>query len=267
MPKENTTLAQQVGIASVAAVAEGTVNHPFQIMKIRYQTLQHFTWEPRVLYRGFFPSAASMIPITMAQMGAYHVFQNVFFSGSNNPWSNGASGFAAGFVPAGIACPVEMIMTNMKKDSSFVATAQSLINYGGMKHLFTGFIMTAVRDGIFTAGYLVAPDYIKSLVQPWFKTEDGAAFGSKIIAGVGAAVLSQPLDTVKTAQQSAVQSVQDAIKAPFKGGAFRNVRIVSAVCIMSTVKDKGNAFFKQRNDVTESNANSMQKAPSRGFSG
>ena len=267
MPKENPTLAQEATSGCVAAVSEVLVNHPFWTIKTRRQQGMPFTLSPRVLYSGFFPNMASMMPITAAQMGSFHVFQSVLFADSQDAWSKAASGFSAGAVAAMFAGPVEMVMTHQEPRQRFVATAQALMKQGGVGRLYTGCAMTAMRDGGFTVGYIVAPEVIKPLMQPYFESDKAAVFWSKIVAGVGAAVASQPFDTIKTAQQSAAQSVTDAIKNPFKGGLWRGVRVVSAVYIMSSVKENMNTFFKQNIESPDSNVPREKNVPRRGFSG
>lgn len=263
MPTKNSTMSEQATAGSAAAIAEVVVNHPFWTMKTRMQTGEPFTMKPNVLYRGFKLNVASMIPITVVQMWAYSVFQSQEFAAIQNPWSMAACAFSAGAIPAVFACPVEMVMTHMKKDDKFSTIARMLMKQGGIQRLYAGFMMTAMRDGVFTIGYMVAPDFIKPKLQPYCETDESAAFWSKVVAGVGAAVVSQPFDTVKTAQQSGKQTWKDAMKNPYKGGFFRGVRVVSAVYIMSKVKDNMDMFFQHRVIAPDSTPDIQKSMPGR----
>ena len=152
-------------------------------------------------------------------------------------------------------------MTSMKEDGpTFVPTAQALIKQGGAGRLYSGFVMTALRDGCFLVGFAALPGVLEPFLKEWVKHDVYANSLSKVVSGVAAAVLSQAFDTIKTVQQIENTGMRfvDAIKKPyveqgvygyFKGGLPRGVRVASAVCIMSTVTENMNTFFKQSNKM------------------
>jgi hypothetical protein len=260
MPTDNITVSQQVASASTAACAELTVGHPLWTIKTRLQNNLYFTLNPRILYRGFVPSAASMMPITSTQMVLNHVFQNMLFSDKNNVSSQKnelAGAFFGGALAAAFACPVEMIITRMETGQAFLPITQALIKQGGFKRLYSGVVMTAMRDGCFGVGYMALPGVLEQAFSPYFE-KNHASWLAKIVAGVSSAVVSQAFDTVKTAQQSAENGMGllEAIKKPYvehglfgylKGGLPRGIRVASAVCIMSTVTKNMNTFFNHSN--------------------
>lgn len=286
MPKDNTHFYQDMFSGSIAGIAEVVCDHPLWTMKTRMQTPgMSFTINPRILYSGFWGNAASMAPITAAQMGSYRVFSTLFngVSQTSSSLSNALSAFAAGFVAATIACPAEMVMTEqvvakstqVNAKLSFMSATQNILSRGGVKHLYAGFVMTGMRDGIFAVGYITAPSLIKQMLQPYVKDDskgDKVNLLSKVVSGVGAAIASQAFDTVKTVQQTANpgQKLFDAIKKPYsqhglfgyyKGGLWRDVRVASAVCIMSTVNERMVSFFKEEHQASESNPMTAAKGP------
>ena len=168
-----------------------------------------------------------------------------------------------------------MVMTHMSMGKNFFTTAKNLINAGGVGRLYSGFAMTAMRDGWFGVGFMAAPAALEPIVRPYVKYDGQANLLSKVVAGVGAAVVSQAFDTVKTVQQTAEkgQGIYAAVKKPytehgmfgyFKGGLPRGARVASAVCIMSFVSENMNTFFTQRNKETKNSDESAQNAWTRG---
>jgi hypothetical protein len=263
MSKDDITVSQQVASGSTAACAELTVGHPLWTIKTRLQNNLRFTLNPRILYRGFAPSAASMMPITSTQMVLNHVFQSMLFASENNVSLQKiklAGAFFGGAFAATFACPVEMVITRMEVGQGFFPTTHALIKQGGFKRLYSGVVMTAMRDGCFGVGYMALPGVLEQAFSPYFE-KNHASWLAKIVAGVSSAVVSQAFDTVKTAQQSAENGMGllEAIKKPYvkhgffgylKGGLPRGIRVASAVCIMSTVTKNMNTFFNQSNDRT-----------------
>ena len=275
MPTENTTISQEVVSGSVAGFTEVFVDNPLWTIKTRMQSHQPFSWSPRVLYRGMLPNAASMVPITAIQMAVKQAFQNVFFLDSPNHTSQHevVSAYAGGVFAATVACPVEMVMTHMKEGEKFTPTARALIKQAGPGHIYSGFTMTAMRDGFFAVGFMAAPKVLKPMFRSYVKSDNQASLFSKVAAGVGAAVVSQAFDTVKTVQQASEKGMRlfDAAKKPyanhgvagyFRGGLPRGVRVASAVCIMSSVNEHMNAFFKSTNEV-ENNDKRVENTRSR----
>ncbi len=281
MAKDDITIMQQAASASAAACIELSVGHPLWTIKVGLQKGLPFTLSPSVLYRGVLGNLASMIPITVMQLASKNVIKNTVFSDSkqSSAFQNVASAAGGGAFAATLACPVEMVMTNMKEGGpGFVSTTHSLMNQGGVGRLYSGFIMTALRDGCFLVGFAALPGVLQPFLQTVVKQDGYANSLSKVASGVTAAVCSQAFDTIKTAQQTSETGMKffDAIKKPyveqglygyFKGGLPRGMRVASAVCIMSTVTENMNTFFKEQNNLqtrsaADHNNSSKTKHPS-----
>ena len=275
MPIEDSTIPQKMVSGSLAGCIEVLVNHPLWTIKNIIQTGEPFTLNPRILYCGLLPNVASMVPITATQVTAKHVFNNMLFSGSENNASlqNVITAFSAGAFAATIACPVEMVMTNMMGTKiNFISMTKTLIHQGGIGRLYSGFAMTAMRDGFFGVGYMTAPTILKPMCRSYVKTDEQADLLSKIIAGVSAAVASQAFDTIKTGQQTAKNKLGffDAVKLPyakhgvtgfFKGGLPRGARVASAIYVLSSVTDYMDTFFKQKNNPANNHSDNTQNTP------
>ena len=208
-PKEKLTVLQSVFSGSVSGALEVLVNHPLWSIKTRMQAGEAFTFNPRVLYRGLLLNTASMTPITALQVGLDRSLQNLLSNGSSELSSTKrfTSAFVAGVGSAFFCCPSEMIMTDLKKDGvSFYAAGQRLVNQGGLARLYTGLLGTALREGLFTAFFLAVTPTLKGQIKPYCQNDYAASLFAGMGSGVGATLLSQGVDTVKTIQQSSNDS-------------------------------------------------------------
>jgi hypothetical protein len=242
---------------SVAGAAEVTANHPFWTMKTRMQRKLPFTLKPNILYRGIVPNAMSMMPITALQTTTFYLLKSVFFTDTSNMTTSQLFSCAlmSGAITSAISCPTELLMTIQGEHGSFYRSGQYLVKHCGWKSIYNGIAATAMRDGIFTAGYLAGSPIVKEYIQAYTTNEFAAGIGGGIVAGLCSTVASQTADTIKTEQQSTNHQVID-IKAAsrnivsksgiyglFCGGLPRGIRVVSAVTIMSIVVESMKAKF------------------------
>ena len=264
------TVFESAFVGTVANTIEAFINYPFWTLKNRVIDGAKFTMNPNILYTGVVPFMIGTAPITGIQMGVDRGSHNVFFDQSIKPsnYQQIASAFIAGVTSAIVGCPTEMVVTQQGKfGGNFFSVATNLIQKYGLKCLSTGFFNIAMRDGIYTVGYVVGSPYIKSKIKPYCRNDFEASIVSGIGAGVPAAMASQANDTLKTIQQATdqlqpVRAVEAAKKiystqgVPgfFKGSFWRGARVASAITIIGTVKvimeeqfcnQDGNTRFKR----------------------
>ena len=250
--KTELTVMQSIVTGSIAGAVEVLVDHPLWSIKTRMQSGASFTLNPQVLYRGILPNAASMIPITAAQVGLDRFFQERFFGSNYKPTDKEklATAFAAGAGSAVFGCPTEMIMTHQK--TSFYSTGVQLVKQGGLSSLYTGLLATMLRDGMFTAFCLGVTPILKGQIERYYPHELSASVASGVIAGVGATLGTQAIDTVKTTQQAksagflaSAQSVYASrgLYGFFNGSLPRGVRVVSAVTQISLINEGMKKLF------------------------
>ena len=259
--KTYTTIIQSLITGSVAGAVEVGVNHPLWTVKIRLQCGDPFTLNPRLLYRGILPNAASMIPVTGIQVGLDRFFQHIFFK-ETNELSNAqciASAFVAGVGSAPASCATEMVLTHQKNTGwGFYAAGKYLITNHGYRNLFTGLPATMTREGVFTPFFLAVTPLLKGALQPHLSNDYAASLVAGMGSGIAATILSQAADTIKTIQQGAEQPGDVGLRAVvrelykkqgfygfFKGGIPRGARVVSAITVMGLVTEKMEALFRQ----------------------
>jgi solute carrier family 25 carnitine/acylcarnitine transporter 20/29 len=115
-----------------------------------------------------------------------------------------AAGFVGGFV-SGLACaPMELVMIQQQKfGGSALATPVRIVQQQGLVGgLMRGLTTACGREGLFTAGYLgLAPTVAMLLQEQYGVAPTQASILGAIPAGLVAATLSHPLDTIKTCMQ------------------------------------------------------------------
>jgi len=198
------------------------------------------------------------MPITATQTAMFQTVKRIFFPDASKMSSSQmiTCAFMAGVGAASIAAPTELLMTVQDKHGGFYRAAQYIMKNTGWKGIYHGFMATALRDGIFTAGYLAGSPIAKSYIQPYVTNDFAAGLCAGFTAGLISSVTSQAIDTIKTEQQSSegqqrigIVTAARKIKSSsgmigfFNGGFFRGARIMSAVTIMSMVNEKLTAKF------------------------
>ena len=76
---------------------------------------------------------------------------------------------------------------------------------GSSGNLTRGFVGCAVREGLWTVGYLSLPPIIRKSLREYdpvmFDTDNKARVPASLIGGAFACYLTQPIDTIKTCMQ------------------------------------------------------------------
>lgn len=264
-PKRKPTVSQSIVIGSVAGGVEVLADHPLWTIKTRLQQGQPFTLNPSVLYCGMIPNIASMIPITALQVGLDAGARKwVFKDAPLSDKQRMGSAFLAGVGSSFVSCPTEMVMTRQgMAASTFYEAVDSLYRSEGVRGFYRGLSATALREGGFTTFFLAGAPILKAKMKPYCSNEAVATLASGVGAGIGATMVSQAFDTIKTVQQTAKTPLQvtqavtniysgQGVYGFFKGSIPRGTRVASAVTIMGAVKEKLEEYCSSLNDSTSS---------------
>ncbi|CDZ77763.1 Mitochondrial carrier protein [Legionella massiliensis] len=272
--KNGLSVFRSILAGSVTGAFEVLVDHPLWSIKTRLQNDAPFTLNPRILYKGILPNAASMIPITAVQVGLNSFFQKWFFD-SRYALSNSqqmASAFAAGVGSALISCPTEMVMTHQR--ASFLSTGRYLFQQGGMPRLYTGMMATMLREGMFSTFFLAVTPLLKDNFRQYCPNDYAASLLAGMLAGIGATLASQGFDVVKSKQQSyATANPAGFFKTTqtlyashgaygfFKGSLPRGLRVMSAVTLMSWMNEKMAEILAQNRVEEADSPSEMTRRP------
>lgn len=266
---------QSMLIGSISGATEVAVDHPLWMIKTRMQQNESLTFNPRILYRGIIPNAASMIPITATQVGLNSLFQSMFHNDPNDISNiqRICNAFFAGVGSSFVSCPTERIMTYQSKTGTgFLKTGTQLMSQGGLGGCYAGLMATMLREGMFSAFFLAVTPILKAEIKPHCSNDYAASLIAGMSAGIGATIASQSVDTIKTIQQSAetkkpigfIEATKKiysshGCKGFFKGSIPRGARVMSAVTIMGWVNEQLEAEFTRNKDESKDNSRPATK--------
>jgi hypothetical protein len=242
-----------VGIA--AGVIEVTILQPMLYWKNATQQKLQLTLSPRVVYRGLAMSITNMGILTGLQFPLANAVAMSLTGGVKRPLSNFeaiASSFTGGLISGVVCCPMELVMVQQQRfGGSVVSTPARLINAHGLSILSRGLITSCGREALFTAGYLgIGPVIAKEIRQRYDVNAGSAKLLGAAGAGVIAATLSHPLDTIKTCMQGDIERkrfgsfsetartlfAEGGLGRFFSGWSWRTGRMMCAVFIMGECK-------------------------------
>jgi len=201
-------------------------------------------------------SIINMSVLTGAQFPLTGAVSKAITGGSDRAMSDGekvAAGFMGGALSGVICAPMELVMIQQQRfGTSLVSAAGRIISEYGAPTLFRGLSTSCGREGLFTAGYLgIGPVFGEKLQQNFGVSKAVSGFAGAVGAGMIAATLSHPLDTIKTCMQGDVEqktyksisqtvttlySSEGGTSRFFRGWAWRTGRMILAIFLLGQVK-------------------------------
>eukprot|EP00586_Coscinodiscus_wailesii_P018294 CAMPEP_0172494784 /NCGR_PEP_ID=MMETSP1066-20121228/56836_1 /TAXON_ID=671091 /ORGANISM="Coscinodiscus wailesii, Strain CCMP2513" /LENGTH=269 /DNA_ID=CAMNT_0013266039 /DNA_START=143 /DNA_END=952 /DNA_ORIENTATION=- len=249
---QNATVGMTVGVIEVLCL------QPFNYCKNMIQQGQPLTLDPRKLYRGVGANCVNMGSCTMIQFAVGGSLKT-FVQGEDKSRRLSLAeemmcGIGAGSVSALVGSPLELIMIQQqRKGGSTVAT---IGNVATPSIISRGIVGTAVREALWTCGYLSIPPIVRHQLMTnypdTFDTNDKARVPAALLGGFFACYLTQPFDTIKTCMQGDIERTkfgtltqtgkvvyaESGIPGFYRGATFRYGRMVCAVFMMDFLKEK-----------------------------
>lgn len=267
-------------IGAGAGVVEVMLLHPLVSVKNALQEKRPINFAPRALYRGVLANASSFAPITMLQcvtVARHSLFHsdgpvllrrfgvNRLLERRLSVDGDGASfssvqhvavAATAGAVSSCLSNPCELVILQQQRNCSpLTATVTQLLRTHGVTIFARGAAPCILREAIYTGGYLGTAPIVSGLLRTLPSLHDAPAAAQLIGAmasGATAAVLTQPLDTIKTRMQGDLMDVdrsysslaraastlwaEGGVKALWAGLLPRGSRIICATIILSQAK-------------------------------
>ena len=247
-------------LGGASGIVEVSVNQPIVYWKNSVQQRKKIKWRhPSVWYRGYSVNAGSMAPITAIQMGANSVLASMLKEEGEEEISDNKRIFVsglAGMISALVSSPAELAMIQQQNNGKGLHATVAEIFKSGRSTIFRGLIPTAIRDGMFTAGYITVAPLVQREIQEVlrnqfdgeldekFDTEFAASIAAGAITGAGVAISTQPWDMIKTTMQSKQgdATIRETIRSLYqeggvvhfwRGGIGRGTRIVLAITLMN----------------------------------
>jgi len=241
-------------------VASGTIEvcllQPMLYCKNAAQQGLPLTLNPAVLYRGISMSVVNMSILTGVQFPLMGAVSRAVAQGEERKLTGSeqvGAGFIAGALSVFVCAPMELIMIQQqRKGTSLVEATRRIVSERGPLTLFRGLETSCGREGLFTAGYLgMGPVFAEALRKNYDMSTATSNFAGAAGAGMIAATLSHPLDTIKTCMQGDVERAtysdfmgtartllqQEGIGRFFNGWAFRTSRMICAIWLIGQCKN------------------------------
>lgn len=250
---------ENLGVGALGGALEVSIQMPILTFKFCVQEGRALPTSAAGWYRGVGVQAGTVAPITAIQMMVNGFLGKVALRGDVRELTDQekiVTAFGAGAISALVYSPVDLVTIQQQKlAKNPLATLKHLVNNHGVSSLLRGFSACAVRESIYTAGYLgLAPVATSALCEKVAFFQDkpfAAGFTGACFAGTLAALLTHPADTAKTCVQSDMMGTQWAsaravvpkliaeggIGSLYKGGLARTVRLCGAFFICMTLRE------------------------------
>lgn len=247
---------QNATVGMVVGVIEVTLLQPLNYCKNMIQQGRPISFNPMVMYRGVGANMVNMGSCTMLQFTMGGKLKQLVLEGENRPLSIAeemACGIGAGTFSALVGSPLELVMIQQQRTG--LNTLQTVKSIATPSLASRGFIGAAVREALWTCGYLSIPAIVKPRIMAafpeTFDTNEKARVPASLLGGLFACYLTHPFDTIKTCMQGDIKREkfgtltqtakvlygESNIPGFYRGAAFRYGRMVIAVGMMDTLKE------------------------------
>mmetsp|Transcript_13453 Transcript_13453/g.33007 ORF Transcript_13453/g.33007 Transcript_13453/m.33007 type:complete len:270 (+) Transcript_13453:183-992(+) len=245
---QNAILGMTAGVLEVIAL------QPMNYWKNAAQQGLPLTLNPRYLYRGLGPNCINMGSCTMLQFTFGGKIKNAITGGESRQLTMAeemSAGLGAGMMSAVVGSPLELIMIQQqRKGTGLFTTIGNLMNL----NITRGFVGAAVREGLWTVGYLSIPPIVRNMMREKmpdvFNTDDKARIPASLTGALFACYLTHPFDTIKTCMQGDIERktygtfthtfktlyAREGIFAFYRGATFRYGRMVCAVFMLDKLR-------------------------------
>lgn len=210
----------------------------------------------KTVYRGVLVNAFAVAPISAFQYAGNGILESCYqkYIGQTSSTSVLCIAGISGALSTSIVTPVEMVMISQQRfGGSISSTTRDIIRAKGIRGLFRGISTTTLRETGWTFGFLGVAPVLKTTLQEdskfFRRNEVAASAAASVVGGQVAALLTQPLDTVKTviqADRGITRPMQfqssweaattlyrsDGIGGLWKGLTARSLRLTLAVYIL-----------------------------------
>lgn len=244
-------------------------NPSYRYAKNCIQTGMKIQLNPLVAFRGYGVNFASVAPITAFQVGATSAFYKTLFNPKEGqaptPFQTAISALCAGFLSGSLSGPSESIILQQQQTGKGAgATYRDMVARAGVKGLFRGTQFAMAREAIYTAGYMALGPTCIDQARDMGLSDFTARLAGGIVAGVTAAVVSHPCDTLKTFYQNDFEGKQlPNLKAAinhgnlFKGLLPRMTRLTIGTVIIANTNDVLTRGYMKHFPKENDNVNKM----------
>lgn len=265
--EKRNSLPSAIAIGFIAGSTEAIITNPLVTIKSCLQRGVPLPWSSgatnmtRFMYRGIGARMTGIgLSVGIRTMVHDAMVNYVFESAKLSFQQEVVTVVCAGAFSAFFNTPFELGMTLQQTDpnsraDNFFKTLRNVQNKWGVKKSFSGLSCIFARDVIVTAGFLnFTPKFREYVAQEYNYDNHAASLLGGTVIGAALSVLTHPLDTIKTIQQtnlrdskqqsvpSIINSTQQifnkqGIRGFYKGLVFRAARIGPHVGIVTSMSE------------------------------
>lgn len=260
-PKQRTlNVIENALIGAISGTIPMITNQPLIYFKNTHQRGNYINWShPKVWYRGLGVNISAIGPTTALQIVTNEALESVI------PGKDASTmllrAFIAGVASATLCAPLELvILEQQKKTGNVPQTIRRLTQEAGLKVVARGWSATALREGPWSVAYLAGFPIIQEMIKNQIDDPTAAMVGSYVgagaITGGAVAIVTHPIDTIKTCiqndyQGTVIRNMRDAGRSIYKtkglygffsGGVPRTVHCALTVAMISTL----NMYLSQK---------------------
>jgi len=224
---QNLNLYKFSAALSIVSLAENAVLHPFWLLKTR---LQNQTEAPakksafhnlnvarsivktkgiRGLYPGFGVSAIGGLPSACAYFISYHWCKHALADTSNpilKPAAPLVAGVAADVISVALYVPVDVVIQRLALANSpfknSLEVSKHIWKTEGFAGFYRGMGITTLTYGLSSGSWWMTYEYSKQFLGGTEKAGVTGQAASGFLAGISSAIVTNPLDVIKTRIQS-----------------------------------------------------------------
>jgi len=275
-PRAMLTEVENLGVGTAGGVTTAFATMPVLTWKFCSQEGRPLPRGLREWYRGSGLLASLVGPITAAQMVLNGAFEKYVFGATEanpiNDVKKMCSACMAGACSALIMSPMELTMIHQQKRSlGPLQTLQWVYNTHGFKAIWRGFSAMAIREAIYTGGCLGLSPVLTKLIHEAHGSDNmplvDMLVGS-LVAGVSAAVLTHPADTVKTVYQADIGGAkyssplspvpqlfsEGGLGAFYRGGSARTIQVCGAFFIITSMRE---AYTQHKTNANQTQTDAL----------
>ena len=238
-------------VGGVTGASEALTGRPLDYLKTMKVLGGIVPKNPLKWYSGLSTHMVGIVPTTVFQGQAKSIFSQYMDSEKASALS--------GAVSTMLSCPLERCMleqqTSSKSPSEII---KGFAGYKGLKNLYKGASAIALRELLFTIGYMNSVQAVEQQVAEYVQSPLGKSALAGIISGIPLALMSHPFESIRVWQQKdkgttmfdvikKMHQDKDGIsKNLYKGGGYRTMRYCLALFVMSNVYKELSASLEKR---------------------
>lgn len=258
--KQKLTTLESLTIGSIVGFANITINLPLWAIKIRIQCDLPFTVDPRILYKGYTMLLATTVPIAALEIFNTSRIEKILNEEKTvSSQERVFSSFLGGISSSLIGNPLNLIATQQHKHGTTpLNTTKNMIRQFGIKSIYIGLPASTMTHGLFACAFYGIFPIIKEYARKYTHSEGTAYIFAGVLAGISTAVLTHPLDLIKTIQHrnsdqkgehSFIYSFRKIYKNKgsvglFKGFVPRTLGMCSTVLVAGTTADVVESIYR-----------------------